>query len=140
MLQAQSAVWTAENARALTDRYRRVLGIVLLVEIGAGLLFLAWPQRLAEFLDMPAGGSGTWARLWAAVLIVTAALGYGGRAHPADRRWPNWIGIAARLGLTCLCFVLAGGAVWLGLWFGLATAALLVTYWRASQAELMAKP
>ena len=46
-LLAQSAIWTAEIARALSDRYRRVLSIVLLVEVGAWLVFLACRQRLA---------------------------------------------------------------------------------------------
>ena len=128
------------EARAACERYKFVLGLVLILEAACGIALLIAPHSTARLvLDAPPGPAG-FTRLAGLLLLLVVALLFAARTHPARHKIANSLGVIWR-GLVGVLLLLGGG--WLIL-FGLAEAAaavlLGILYYRYFMAEVMSRP
>ncbi|HLW91071.1 MAG TPA: hypothetical protein VKS78_07205 [Roseiarcus sp.] len=117
--------------------YRGILGANLAIIAALGVIALLAP---AAFAGLAGATAGPFIRLWGTFLIIVAALYFPGWLDPLTVRWPNVIGVGARVVLALVYLLLGGGFLWLAL-FELAFAvALGWAYSRFVRAELMSRP
>ncbi|MGI9437783.1 MAG: hypothetical protein ACR2Q4_23630 [Geminicoccaceae bacterium] len=131
---------TRADAADRLATYKRVLKISIGLNILVGIFILCWPDKYTALLNMPDAFPSTWPRHWGAQLIAINLLYLPGLWSPIRHRYPNVLGIIIRLSFA-LFFVFQGnGFGWMALYDGLFGALLAWTYWRAWQADMMAKP
>jgi hypothetical protein len=132
--------WTVDQVVSARNRYRRLLGIVLVFELLLGLAALVAPSWLARLVAVPMPSPNGWIRLFGLQLLIMAAFSVPGWFNPAYARWTNAVGIVARLALAILCGLLGGGLSWLAGTYVVAGTALAVSYVRMLRSELMSRP
>lgn len=130
----------AAAARAAAERYRTMLGVVLILEAGAGLSLLLAPHSVARLLlDAPAGPAG-FTRLAGLLLLFVVALLFAARAWPARAKIANALGVVGR-GAVAVLLIFGGGRLPLaGAAEGLAAILLGIFYYRYFVAEVMSRP
>jgi hypothetical protein len=130
----------AAAARAACERYRTVLGVVLILETGAGLALLLAPQSVARLLLGAASGPAGITRLAGLLLLFLVALLFAARAWPARAKIANALGVIGR-GAVALLLLAGGGRLPLaGAAEGLAAILLGILYYRYFVAEVMSRP
>jgi len=132
--------WTRAYAADRRATYRRMLGLVLALELLLGLIALLGPVSLSRLLGLPEPFPPGWVRAWGGALLVLAMLWLPGWLDPLRARWPNLAGVPARLAMGVLYLALGGGFALLGV-LELAFALLLAWgYLGFFRAEVMSRP
>lgn len=130
----------AAAARAARERYQTVLGVVLIVETGAGLALLTAPHSVARLvLEAPPGPAG-FTRLAGLLLLLLVALLFAGRAHPERAKVANVTGVVGRGAVAVLLVAGGGRLIAAGLAEALAAVLLGLLYYRYFVAEVMSRP
>jgi hypothetical protein len=127
-------------AKAACERYRTVLGLVLIIEAAAGIALLTAPHSVSRLvLDAPPGPAG-FTRLAGLLLLLITALLFAARAYPARAKIANSLGVIGR-GLVALLLLLGGGRLIVaGLAEAGAALVLGILYYRYFVAEVMSRP
>ena len=131
--------WTRRQCGLAADAYRRLLMLNLVVQAVLGLVALAIPDVLSWLLGIAAGSTG-WMRAWGFWQLAMVLFYVPGWFDPANKRWPNMLGVALRLASAVLFLILGGGFLWLALLDAVCALALAAAYWRLLRAELMSRP
>jgi hypothetical protein len=140
MTDALSIGWTRAQAATQHTVYRRLLGFALIVQTLFGLVALVAPVWLTRAADLPGAPSAGWVRLWGVMLLITAILYLPGWIQPVYSRWPNVVGIVARIVLAVTYFWLGRGLRWFGLYELVIAVLLAWSYAKLVRAELMSRP
>ena len=115
----------------LDERDVGVLAVPLFHVAGLGLLVT---------LQLAGAAAAPFVRLWGALLMIAATLYFPGWLDPLTMRWPNVVGVAARVLLALIYLLLGGGFLWLALIEVVFAVALGLAYLRYARAELMSRP
>jgi hypothetical protein len=140
MTDALSIGWTRAQAATRRTVYRRLLGLNLILQTALGLIAVAAPVWLAQKAHLPDLPSPGWVRLWGAMLLIMAVLYLPGWIEPIHVRWPNLVGIVARLVLAAAYFNVGHGFRWFSLYELAFAIVLAMSYGRLLRAELMSRP
>ena len=135
MADALTIGWTQAQAATARTTYRRLLGFNLIVQIVVGLIAIVVPMWLARRANLPGPPSPGWMRLWGALLLITASLYLPGWIEPLHVRWPNIVGIIARVVLAIAYVSLGRGLRWFALYELIFAVALAWSYRRLLRAE-----
>ena len=127
---------TAARRRA---SYRGVLGCNLILQIALGIVMIAAPLWLTNFIAVPTTAVA-FVRIWGVMLLLLATLYAPGWFDPIFMRWPNVVGIIGRCATALLYLCLGGGFLLFALYDALFAGVLLWAYSRALSAELMTRP
>jgi len=109
-------------------RYRLVLLISILLNLAVGVWIFASPESFTRLLSQPDASPATWPRHWGAQLWAINLLYLPGYRDPLVHRWPNWCGIAIRIGFAVFFFTQGDGFIPMGIYDGLSGLMLLGTY------------
>jgi hypothetical protein len=109
-------------------RYRLVLITSILLNLGAGVFIMFWPDAFTNLFGQPEAFPDTWPRHWGWQLLAINALYMPGYWNPIANRWPNWCGIVIRLSFALFFFSQGGGFVPMGWYDGISGLALLLAY------------
>ncbi|WP_156679146.1 hypothetical protein [Sphingomonas profundi] len=127
-------------ALAARERYRTVLGFVLIVEAAAGVALLLFPHSVARLvLDAPPGPAG-FTRLAGLLLLILCGLFAAARAFPERAKIANVVGVVGRGAVAVLLLAGGGRLIAAGLAEAAAAAALGLFYYRYFTAEVMSRP
>jgi hypothetical protein len=129
--------FTAATARAASDGYRTLLGVVLIVEAAAGAALLVAPEGVSRLLAVT---GGAWPRVAGLLLLIMVALLFAGRIDPVRMKLTNALGIVARGVLAVLLIAFLGRIAWVGAAEAVATIALGLSYFGYFKAEVMSRP
>ena len=140
MIRAHSLSWTVSQAADRFQTYRRLLLVSIILNLVVGVFIFLWPDAFAHIVGQPEAFPKTWPRHWGAQLIAINLLYLPGYWDPQGVRWPNWLGIAIRLSFALFFFSQGDGFIPMGIYDGAFGLALLVSYYRAARADLLAKP
>lgn len=140
MTDALSIGWTRAQAATRRGVYRRLLGLNLVLQTAIGLVAVAAPVWLSRIADLPGPPPVGWVRLWGAMLLIMVILYLPGWIAPVHSRWPNVVGIVARVGLAAIYCYLGNGLRWFALYELLFAVLLAWSYSRLLRAELMSQP
>ena len=140
MTDALTIGWTQAQAATARTTYRRLLGFNLIVQIVVGLIAIVVPMWLARRANLPGPPSPGWVRLWGALLLITASLYLPGWIEPLHVRWPNIVGIIARVVLAIAYVSLGRGLRWFALYELIFAVALAWSYRALLRADLMSRP
>src|SRR5215472_4030938 len=114
---ASTIGWTRAEAATRRTAYRRLLGFTLIVQV--------WLARSADLPGPPPAG---WVQLWGVMLLITASLYLPGWIEPLHVRWPNIVGIIARVVLAIAYVSLGRGLRWFALYELIFAVALAWSY------------
>jgi hypothetical protein len=132
--------WTRAEAATRRTAYRRLLGFTLIVQTVLGLIALIVPVWLARSADLPGSPPAGWVQLWGVMLLITASLYLPGWIEPLHVRWPNIVGIIARVVLAIAYVSLGRGLRWFALYELIFAVALAWSYRALLRADLMSRP
>jgi hypothetical protein len=132
--------WSRAAAMDARATYRRVLGLVLALEVLLGLAALLAPHTLADVLGTGEPWPPAWPRLWGGMLLAAAVLYLPGWLDPVRTRWPNLAGLGVRLAGGIVLLLLGGSFAVLGAIALLVGLLLAWAYLRLFRAEIMSRP
>jgi hypothetical protein len=110
------------------ERYRLVLAISIVLNLVVGVWIFVAPESFTALLGQPNPVPTTWPKHWGAQLWAINFLYMPGFRDPVGHRWPNWCGIAIRIGFALFFFSQGDGFIPMGIYDGLSGLILLGTY------------
>lgn len=132
--------WTQAQAADRRASYRRMLGLVLALDVLLGIAALIGPVTLSRVLGLPEPFPVGWVRAWGGLLLLAVALLLPGWLNPLRARLPNLVQLPGRMLLGLLFLLLGGGFAVLGV-LEIAFALLLAWgYYGLFRAEVMSRP
>lgn len=132
--------WTQARSQERRRTYRLLLGLDLAIRLLVGLAAIIAPVWLMTVLHFQTADVPQWFRIWGGMQIVFALLLFPGWWRPLHIRWPNAVGIGARLLMAVLYFFQGRDFLWFGVYELAAALILGITLWRMMVAELMTRP
>jgi hypothetical protein len=140
MTDALTLGWTAARTKESLGRYRRVLGLNLILHLLIGLACIFLPYWVSRTFGLPEPIPTGWVRGWGATLILVTALYIPGFLDPVRHRAPNFIGILGRLWMAIIWTFCGGGFLWFAAFDFLFFLVLAVLYARLRRNILMGYP
>jgi hypothetical protein len=132
--------WTQAQAATNRRTYRRLLLIILLVQVAAGATALFAPLCVTRFLHLPDAMPDAYLRIAGLLLLTKVVLSLPGYMEPVFARWPNVSIILSHFAAAILLFWLGGNFRWLAAYALIVALLLFWAYKRLLGAELMSRP
>jgi hypothetical protein len=132
--------WMEAEVGTRRSRYRRIVILSLVVQVGLGLFALISPDALVHLFRLPHPYDMDWPRAWGALLVLMAAFYVPGMREPVRWRWSNILGIVGRAGMAIVYLILGGGFVWFALIEAGLALLLVIFYFGLFRAVVMAHP
>jgi hypothetical protein len=127
MTARESSTTRSHGAAAIT-RYRVVLMVSIVLNVGVAFFIIFTPDAFTNLLNQPDAFPSTWPRHWGFQLLAINGLYLPGFRNPLLHRWPNWSGIVIRSTFALFFLSQGDGFVPMGIYDGTSALALLFTY------------